>query len=412
MVMVKNFAVKELAAGHMNDDLAIIYEELRRTMDPQEWNQIKKESEFCYKVHAMGGNVSAVRVLQNVPETIRQRTVIQDGQAYIYLFRKPYVILYEDTSGVLYTTKDSCRLSKMLTGNSIYGSGNERPLPKSGEAAGQKADYDMARLNRMEGSIDEMSELLLQTDGKKSFRISCAQQIMIRMLFTGYLGERHGEIFQILLGDSESEGLLISYATILSRSFLMKDYPLQDSVYHFLGEQLLRHGRLNIFCETAFLKQYLSEPADAYKEPAEEILKRNLFDGIYFDFYDRISPGLRRKYLLMDLSVAVCYDAPEQSLYLMLPGGVREAMREVLPGMYTFPLRILPGETISYSIVDVDGSVQAAGRREGKESEPFLADTRTGKLSALGDTRMDTKAQYEYAKLSDMTDALFVPVKE
>ena len=80
--------------------------------------------------------------------------------------------------------------------------------------------------------------------------------------------------------------------------------------------------------------------------------------------------------------------------------------------MYTFPLRILPGERISYSIVDVDGNVQTAGDRERKEPEPFLADTRTGRLAAFGDTRLDTKAQYEYAKLSDMADALFIPVKE
>ena len=413
MVMVKNFAVKELCQGHMNDDLAIIYEELRRMTDRQEWDQIKKESECCYKVHTMGGNVSAVRVLQNVPETVRQRTVSQEGQAYIYLYRRPYVILYEDTSGVLYTTKDGCRLSKMLTGNSIYGPENDRPLPESGEIAGQKADYDAARLSRMAGSIDEMTDLLLQTaSGKQSFRLACAQQIMVRMLFTGYLGERHGEIFQILLEDPESEGLLTAYVTILSRSFLMKDYPLQDSVYHFLGEQISRHGRLNLFCETAFLKRYLSGDTEAYKEIAERILKRNLFEGIYFDFYEEIAPDLRRKYLLMNLSVATCFDAPDRALYIMLPGGVREAMREVLPGMYTFPLRILPGERISYSIVDVDGNVQTAGDRERKEPEPFLADTRTGRLAAFGDTRLDTKAQYEYAKLSDMADALFIPVKE
>ena len=53
----------------------------------------------------------------------------------------------------------------------------------------------------------KMTDLLLQTaSGKQSFRLACAQQIMVRMLFTGYLGERHGEIFQILLEDPESEG--------------------------------------------------------------------------------------------------------------------------------------------------------------------------------------------------------------
>ncbi len=115
MVLVKNFAVKELEKGHMNDDLAIIYEEIRRISDQQEWDQIKGESEYCYKVHTAGSHMSMVRVLQNVPETIRQRAPVQEGRAYIYLYRQPYVILYEDTSGSLYTAKDSYRLKEEIT---------------------------------------------------------------------------------------------------------------------------------------------------------------------------------------------------------------------------------------------------------------------------------------------------------
>lgn len=412
MVMVKNFAVKELEKGHMNDDLAIIYEELRRLMDREEWNHIKKEAECCYKVHSLGGNVSTVRVLQKIPETVRQRTGLQEGQAYIYLYRRPFVILYEDTSGVLYTTKDRCRLSKMLTGNSIYGPENGRPLPESGESAVQRRDYALERLKKMEGSIDEMTTLLLETDGKKSFCLSCAQQIMIRMLFTGYLAEQHNEVFQLLLDDPESEGLLDAYVTVLSRSYLMRDYPLQDTVYRYLGEHFLSHKKLNVYCETAFLKLCLSRETDDYGKISEEILKNNLFHGVYFEFYDQLPAGIRRKYLLMDLAVVTCYETPEKSLYIVLPGGDRESMKEVLPGMYTFPVRILPGETVSYSVVDVDGNEETAGSRELQEEEELLADTRVGKLAALGNERIDTKAQYEYARLSDMVDALFVPVKE
>lgn len=410
MVMVKNFAAKELAKGQMNEDLAIICEELRRLMKKEEWDQIRQESEYCYKVHTTGRGFSVVRVLQNVPEMISQRAVLQDGQAYIYLCRRPYVILYEDTSGVLYTSKDSCRLSKMLTGGSIYGPEGARPLPEGEMPAGQKTDDAAERLRRMAGSIDEMTGLLLETGGKRQFCISCAQQIMIRMLFTGYLGERHEEIFRIIEKDPDSEELRIAYATVLARSFLMRDYPLPETVGQYLGERLGGHVRLNAYCEAAFLKKYIS--CSEYGETVEELLRQKLFEGIYFDFYEDAPPELVRKYLLMDLAVAVCFDDPEKALYLVLPGGKRESMREVLPGLYTFPLRILPGEQISYSVVDVDGNVSASGKKERKEQEAFLDNTRTGRLAALSDIHVDTKARYEYAKLSDLADLLFVPVKE
>ena len=50
--------------------------------------------------------------------------------------------------------------------------------------------------------------------------------------------------------------------------------------------------------------------------------------------------------------------------------------------------------------------------KQGREQEAGLSDTRSGQLTALASTHMDTKAQYEYAKLSDMAEVLFVPVKE
>lgn len=411
MVLVKNFAVKELEKGHMNDDLAIIYEEIRRISDQQEWDQIKGESEYCYKVHTAGSHMSMVRVLQNVPETIRQRAPVQEGRAYIYLYRQPYVILYEDTNGSLYTAKDSYRLNKMLTGRSLSGAAQGRPLPESGELAEQKTDYAVERLRKMAGSVDEMTELLFCTKCRKDFQISCAQQIMVRMLFTGYLGERHDEIFRLLSQDPESEELLTAYVTVLSKSYLMKDYPLQETVFDFLKQHVGGHHRPNIYCETAFLQLSLAREEEL-SEAAEGILRRKLFAGEYFSFYEGIPVLLARKYFLMDLAVVTCYSAPGRVLYFVFPDGKREGMREVLPGMYTFPLRLLPEETVSYTVEDADGNPEASGVKQGREQEAGLSDTRSGQLTALASTHMDTKAQYEYAKLSDMAEVLFVPVKE
>lgn len=412
MVMVKNFAVKELEKGHISDDLAIIYEEIRRMLGADEWNRIKKEAESCYKIHTRGEAVCTVRVLQNVPETMRQRAAINNDSAYIYLYRKPYVILYEDSNAVLYTTKDGCRMSKMLSGGSIYAPDPDQPVPKTEEIVSRKRNDEKKRLDQMAGSIDEMTALILNAANQKRSVLSYAQQLMIRMLFTGYLPEKHNEIFQLLLPDRDSEELLIAYVTFLSRSMLLNEYPIHESVYFFMAEKLYSGKRLNQYCDAAFLCMYLRQGGTKYDLIAEQILKKYLFSGKYFDFFTDLSPELKRKYFLLDMHVVSYHGTPGKAFYIEFAKGGKESMNEVLPGLYTYALRILPGETCEYTVVDIKGSAECGGKLQVAEISEAFEDTRYGKLAGLSEERTDTKAQYAYAELCDMVNTLFIPVKE
>lgn len=412
MVMVKNFAIKELEKGHINDDLAIIYEEIRRMMGADEWNRIKKEVENCYKIHTMGEAVSTVRVLQNVPETIRQRAAISNDSAYIYLYRKPYVILYEDSNAVLYTTKGGFRMSKMLSGNSIYAPTPNQPVPENEERIAHELDYEKQRLNQMSGSIDEMTELILKARDQKIPVLPYAQQLMVRMLFTGYLPEKHDDIFRLLLPDKESDELLQAYVTILSKSMLMNEYPINETVYQFIADKLYAGKKLNAYCEAAFLQMYVKHGGEKYSLMAEQMLKKCLFSGKYFNFFADFSSAAKRKFLLMDIHVVTYHGAPGKAFYIEFSNGGKESMNEVLPGLYTYALRILPGETCEYTIVDIKGMAEYGGKLQPVELPKTFADTRFGKLAILNESRTDTKVQYDYAELCDMVNTLFISVKE
>ncbi len=412
MVMVKNFALSELAKGSMNDDLAIIYEELRRMMTVKEWDQVKGNAENCYKVHIGDNRFFAVQVSQGTSDSTVRRAMISGSSTYIYLTQRPYVILYEAPDGRLFAAADGCRISKVLPGNSLYGPEADGSPEKKETSPKRPSMSEAERLKRMEGSIDEMTELLLKAREKEFPVIPAAQQLMIRMLFTGYLGEKHEEVFQILKNDSESEELLNAYVSVISRSFMLSDYPLSSSVYHFLGDRLICKKNLNDYCTAAFLRVHLRYNEEKYHTSAEQILKSYLFNGIYFPFYSELSVVFRRRYLLIGIYVISWQEKEGQTFYLEFPDGTRESYREVLPGWYTYPVCILSGEACEYAIVDVNGQVRVRESIHGSNANESDSATRYGQLGIVNSNRADTKAQYSYARMCDMVNALFTPIKE
>ncbi|MCD8232043.1 MAG: DUF5717 family protein [Clostridiales bacterium] len=412
MVMVKNFALSELKKDSMNDDLAIIYEELRRMMTVKEWDQVKRDAENCYKVYIGDNRFFAVQVCQGTADAETRRTVISGNSTYIYLRKRPYVILYEAPDGRLYAAADGCRVSKVLPGNSLYGPDGGAGTDRERDSSRRSPQTEAERLARMEGPIDDMADLLLKAEEKELPVIPAAQQLMIRMLFTGYLGEKHEEVFRILKDDPESEELLLAYVSVISRSFMLSDYPLSGSVYHFLGDRLKQKKRLNEYCTAAFLRMHLRYNEKKYDACAEQILKAYLFNGIYFPFYSELSKGYRRRYLLTGISVISWQEREGQTFYLEFSDGTRESLREVLPGWYTYPVCVLPGEICEYSIVDVQGQLRVRESIRGSDINESAADTRYGQLGTVESDRTDTKAQYAYAKMCDMVNALFAPIKE
>lgn len=193
---------------------------------------------------------------------------------------------------------------------------------------------------------------------------------------------------------------------------MFRDDPLREPVYCFLAERLLQKKSLNAFGRAAFLRSHLTYHQEKYEELAEQILQSYLFEGIYFPFFADLPLQIRRKYFLMGIYVLSCKDEPGKLIYAEFPDGTRERMQEVLPGLYTWPLRILPGESCSWWIVDVNGRSRQGENIQNTQVDQTVSDTRYGRLGQLKIGKQDAGEQYNYAEMCDMVNALFRPIRE
>ncbi len=410
--VIQDFVEAELKKGHMNDDLAILYEEMRHTMSESEWELMKHDAESAYKVYVGETDFQAVRVMQNLPEFSVQRTAISGESAYVHLFCMPYVLLYEDRNGQLFVTGKECRVSKMLPGNRLprYDTEETGRQKEKGKPAGMPDEKE--RLSEMAGSIDEMTDLVLDMREKGVDILANAQQLMVRMLFTGKLGTRHSEIFHILRHDPESRDLLLAYLSILCRDLMLYDTPLEPSAYLFLWERLSSREDENPYFRAAFLRMYAEQPTEEYADLAERLYRGYLFAGIYLPCFSDLPDALQFRYLMMGIRVLSYRDAPGETFYVQFSNGTKAPFAEVLPGLYTYPLKLMPGDACEYAVVDKDGQIRAKDYCCETSIPDAWKDTRYGRLGALGLGELNVPSQYAYAETCDLVHALFVPTEE
>ncbi len=410
--IVKDFAISELAKDHMNDDLAIIYEEIRRMMTRDEWDQVKGEAESSYKVHVGETEFSAVRVMQNLPDLSMQRVPITSEGAYIHLYRSPYVILYEGKNGLLYVTGSECRVSKMLPGNRLPRiDAEEQDIREEPKEESLQIDPE-ERYENMAGSIDDMSELVLAHKEQGDDVLDKAQQLMTRMLFTGHLGARHHEIFRIIQNDHDSEELIHAYVSVLCRELMINDTPLDDSVCLFLYERLTTQHDSNQYYRAAFLTMYAMRPQEVYEELAGRLYQEYLFHGVYLPCFSDYPDEMRLRYLMMGIRILSYRGEPNEAFYVQFSNGTRESFEEVLPGLYTYPLKILPGEACEYSVVDKESRIRMKEIARVIDVAAPFRDTRYGRLGRIGLDDGDAGEAYAYAETCDLVKALFIPTEE
>ncbi len=412
IALVREFAVSELKKNHMNDDLAVIYEEIRRMMTKEEWELIRNDAESAYKINVGKTDFQAIRVMQCLPELSVQRIAISGESAYAHLYRTPYVILYEDKNGLLYVTGKECRISKMLPGNRLPKVNTTEQKNGDEPVVTPKKPDNAKRLEEMAGSIDEMTDLVLTMRDEGVDIMPQAQQLMLRMVFTGQLGRRHHEIYRILRQDRSSQELLLAYISILCRELLLHDTLLDSSIYLFLWERLSAGGTLNPFYQAAFLRMYAETPYDDYADLAERLYRDCLFEGKYLPCFSDLPEALQRKYLMMGIHVLTYRDEPGASFYIQFTNGTKASFDEVLPGIYTYPLKLMPGDACEYSVVDQLGQIRAKDRCSQTEVRSAFLGTRYGRLGQMGLSEEDAEAQYAYAETCDLVHALFVPTKE
>ncbi len=410
--VIREFAEAELTKNRMNDDLAILYEELRHSMSQSEWDLIKHDAESAYKVYVGETDFQAILVMQNMTELSVQRTAVSGESAYVNLFTTPYVILYEDKNGLLYVTGKECRVSKMLPGDHLLHAATRETERVVAQERRPDVPDEKTRLEEMAGSIDEMTDLVLEMREKGVDILSNAQQLMMRMIFTGKLGKRHSEIFRILRRDPESRDLLLAYLSILCRDLMLQDVPLDPSAYLFLWEQISTRENQNPFFPAAFLRMYAEQPSEDYAELAERLFRGYLFAGVYLPCFSDLPDDLRFRYLLMGIHVLSHRDRPGETFYVQFSNGTKAPFAEVLPGLYTYPLKLMPRDACEYTVVDTEGQIHGKDRCRETEVPDTWKNTRYGCLGALALGELNTDEQYAYAEICDLVNALFLPTEE
>lgn len=406
MVMVRNFARTQLEAGAMNEDLAIIYEEVKKQVSKEEWNSWQKNAESVYRLFVPETALRNVQVFQagNLPV---QRVATQEGSAYISLKEKPFVILYEDRQGHLYEAKDTFRLKKMISGPHIYekqaaeSSADKEPIPeKSGDSLEQELDRCAGSTKEMYGKIYEAQKMGLDTH-------HAARHLLARMLFTGSFCGDHEALFEML--GKEQEDLLIrnAYVSYFARSYALEQKAMPLAAARVLADEILGAQKVNVYCELAFLKHWCEDPQENTKEAAEELLKNYLLSGCYFSCYQKLPLEMQRKFFLYDQLIFE-FHAPAGGSYQCCWTDENQSgcvdLTECMPGIYSTTFSSPPDHSLSVSVVDADGNTVESRELQKPPCPPPLKDSRYGWCA--------TKSQREVADEDRRIEELFQRIEE
>lgn len=414
LVLLRNFAKQELAQGHMNEDLAVIYEEVRRQTPKGEWEQWCGNAENCYRIRVLHAEMTGIHVLQDGIAEIQKSPVYEKG-SYVNLTRKPFVILYESASGTLYTAQDQFHLKKMMSGSHVFQTQADQKASVTDQESGRMQLSLPERLETFAAPIAVLAECIWQAKNQKIDVTEYEEKLMLHMLFTGEFAPDHEKIFEDLLQKDTDELILQAYAVWFSWKYMRDETKLPEAARGYIGRRMARKVCRQNVCAAAFLRAYAESPEDVYCERAEQVLKMFVLENCFFDFYQKLPERLQRKYLLYAQKTITCVSDPGQYLQLVRLGhqdALRKVVtaREVLPGIYSFTCRDLILEPETYEIQNRDGNCVERGRTDSADFEKWQ-DTRMGKLGILAQKR-DARLDYQYAELTDLADVLFQPVEE
>ncbi len=111
---MKQFAIDEILKGHMDDNLAVIYEEvLDKGILTQELAAPLADILYTHKFYCMNKMAAFVVVIQKHMKE-EQRIAISSESAYFQLFSNDYAIVLENNRGQRFVSPESCQLEKLM----------------------------------------------------------------------------------------------------------------------------------------------------------------------------------------------------------------------------------------------------------------------------------------------------------
>ena len=157
-----------------------------------------------------------------------QRVPVFDQGTYIYLEKKPFVVLYESVGGRLYTARDQFHLKKMLSGTHIYQKDEEPEQKLSSEpvtdsqSLKEQLELFAAPLSVIAKRIRKARDLGMDVQPYE-------EKLMLYMLFTGTFLPEHETVYQNLAECETEELLLRAYETWFSWQYMIGKEPLPQA---------------------------------------------------------------------------------------------------------------------------------------------------------------------------------------
>uniref|UniRef100_N2AS15 DUF5717 domain-containing protein n=1 Tax=Eubacterium plexicaudatum ASF492 TaxID=1235802 RepID=N2AS15_9FIRM len=111
---MKQFAIDEILKGHMDDNLAVVYDEiLDKGILTQELAGPLADILYTHKFYCMNKMAAFVVIIQKHMKE-EQRVPISGELAYFQLFSNDYAILLENNRGQRFVSPESCQLEKLM----------------------------------------------------------------------------------------------------------------------------------------------------------------------------------------------------------------------------------------------------------------------------------------------------------
>lgn len=111
---MKQFAIDEILKGHMDDNLAVIYEEvLDKGILTQELAGPLADILYMHKFYCVNPMAAYVVIIQKHMKE-EQRVPVSGELAYFQLFSNDYAIVLENNRGQRFVSPESCQLEKLM----------------------------------------------------------------------------------------------------------------------------------------------------------------------------------------------------------------------------------------------------------------------------------------------------------
>ena len=197
------------------------------------------------------------------------------------------------------------------------------------------------------------------------------ERILTQMLYTTEYVDCVAEIYQSyeVGGDKKIKA---AYLTWFSYCGFVKNMIPPENLMEELRSWRREQPEMNTVCELTLLKYYAEHPAvlETDEETAEELLQKYLLQGMYFAFYQKLSPRLIMKYQLYDKYFIEYHSGESNRVQIHYKMGdmeqdyVTEDMTEMYEGIFVKVVILFFGDSMQYYI-----SEEIAGQQEVTQSD-------------------------------------------